>query len=128
MNIMKNLSALTKVKEFRLKLYPHNFDTVREFYEKFLGFTVTHEWNNAPDNRGVMFDVGGTILEIMVSRTRPKGITASIALEVSDVRKLWEEFMEYPKLIHALRDNDWGDSSFAIYDPEGTSVTFFTRK
>ena len=125
---MKNLSTLTQVKEFRLKLYPHDYDTVRAFYEQFLGFKVTLEWNNSPDNRGVMFDVGGTILEIMVSRSRPKGITASIALEVADVSKLWEEFKNYPKLIHALRDNDWGDTSFAIYDPEGTSITFFTRK
>jgi uncharacterized glyoxalase superfamily protein PhnB len=124
---MKNLSSLIKVTEFRLKLYPKNFDIIRDFYENFLEFKVIEEWNNGDLDIGVMFDVGGTVLELVSSKADEKVYAGYVSLEVSDVLKLWEQLKEYPKQAQDLQHNDWGDTSFSIYDPEGFWITFFTK-
>ena len=121
------MKDLTRVTEFRLKLYPNDFYVVREFYEKELGYSVTHEWDRVGD-KGVMFDVGGTILELL---TPPEGYQpvagADVSWEVPDVWKLFETMKDKPYILRGLKDNDWGDTSFYIQDPEGFRITFFTR-
>ena len=124
---MKKLSNLTSVSEVRIKLYPENFDETRDFYVTFLGFRTVTEWNNGDLDRGIMFDVGGTIFELIARKADVKGKGADVSLEVADVRKLWEELKTYPKIAHAIRDNSWGDTSFAILDPEGSKISFFTK-
>lgn len=124
---MKKLSNLTSVSEVRIKLYPENFEATRDFYGTFLGFKVVTEWNNSELDRGVMFDVGGTILELLARKADVKVKGADMSLEVADVRKLWEELKTYPKIAHAIRENSWGDTSFAILDPEGSKISFFTK-
>lgn len=117
-----------EVSEFRVKIYPKNFSVVRDFYENTLGFPIVEEWNNEPGNKGVMFDVGGTVLELL----SPKDVYHKIAgcdisLEVTDVYLLWEQMKNSQTIRHDLRHNDWGDTSFCIADPEGFEITFFTK-
>ncbi len=124
---MIDISNLTKVTEFRLKLYPKNFSTMRNFYERKLGFPIVHEWSDK--NKGVMFKVGDAILELLgghAEKGPSKG--ADISLKVPDVWKLWEKLKDYDKIIFKLRENAWGDVSFCITDPEGFQITFFTNK
>lgn len=116
------------VTEFRLKLYPQDFIASRDFYENFLGFPVIKEWDRGIEDRGIMFNVGGTVLELLTAHAREKISGADLSLEVPDVRRLWEEFKNLPNIAHALRDNSWGDISFSIFDTEGFRITFFTRK
>lgn len=116
------------VREFRVKLYPNDFDLVRTFYESELGFTVTNSWDRGENDKGVMFDVGGTTLELL----SPEGGYMPIAgcdfsLEVNDVTKLWEQMKDGDNVRHELRHNNWGDTSFCIADPEGFEITFFTK-
>ena len=95
--------------------------------EKFLGFSVVSEWNNPDLDKGVMFNVGGTILELLSREVDEKVRGADVSLEVADVRKLWEEMKDYPKIAHPIRVNSWGDTSFAVLDPEGSKISFFTK-
>lgn len=116
-----------QVKEFRLKLYPQDFYAVRAFYENELGHAIVNEWDRA-DSKGVMFDIGGTILEILTPEKSYIPIAgADISLEVDDVWALHETMASKPYMIRDLRDNPWGDTSFCIADPEGFEITFFTR-
>ena len=116
------------VTEFRLKLYPKDFLKVRAFYEKTLGFGVISEWDRGEYDRGVMFRVGPSILELLSPETAYQPIAGTgLSLEVADVRSLWLKLKDTVTVIFALRDNDWGDSSFCIADPEGFEVTFFTK-
>lgn len=120
------MNDLTAVSEFRLKLYPKDFYKVREFYEQELGFTVTNEWDR-PDGKGVMFDVGGTILELLSPEAEFVPIAgADVSWRVSDVWKLYESMKGKPYVVRELKDNDWGDTSYHIVDPEGFRITFFT--
>ncbi len=117
-----------EVSEFRLKLYPKDFAGMRAFYEDKLGFTVSNEWDRGPNNKGVMFLVGNTTLELL---SPPDGYEpiqgADVSWEVADVKSLWEELKDNTPIIHDLRYNSWGDTSFRIADPEGFHITFFTK-
>lgn len=119
---------LTKVSEFRLKLYPKNFELVRDFYAKILNFPIIKEWNEGKNNRGVMFNTGGATLELLSPENEHQPVTGcGLSLEVSDVRKLWKKFEKADNVVHPLRDNEWGDTSFGISDPEGLKISFFTK-
>jgi uncharacterized glyoxalase superfamily protein PhnB len=116
------------VNEFRLKLYPKDFALVRSFYEQRLQFPIINEWDRGDDDKGVMFDVGGTILELLSPEDGYKPITGcDLSLEVPDVAMLWEQMKSGSNILHPIRDNDWGDTSFRIADPEGFAISFFTR-
>ena len=116
------------VREFRVKLYPNNFDLVRAFYENKLGFAVTNSWNRGDTDKGVMFSVGNTTLELLSPENGYKQITGcDFSLEVDDVEKLWERMKDGDNICHELRHNTWGDTSCRISDPEGFEITFFTK-
>lgn len=116
------------VREFRVKLYPNNFDLVRNFYEDELGFVVTNHWDRGDKDRGVMFDVGGTTLELLSPEGSYKPITGcDFSLEVDDVKLLWEQLKDGNNIRHELRHNEWGDTSFRVADPEGFEISFFTK-
>lgn len=121
------MNDLTNVSEFRLKLYPKDFNKVRAFYEHELGYNVTHEWDR-PGSQGVMFDVGGTILELLTPQSHYQPIVGgNVSWEVKDVWKLHDAMKDKPYMTRGLKDNPWGDTSFHIQDPEGFSITFFTK-
>lgn len=116
------------VKEFRLKLYPRDFYKVRYFYENELGFTVTKEWDRGEQEKGVMFQVGNATLELLSPKDGFHEVTGiDVSWEVTNVHELWQNWKDEPNVVFALRDNDWGDTSFCISDPEGFKITFFTK-
>lgn len=114
--------------EFRLKLYPRDFPLVKSFYQDILLFPIIEEWDNGVSDQGVMFDTGPAIIELLSRDHQPTNISGcTLSLAVDDVHKLWEQFKDAPYIIHRLRDNSWGDTSFAIHDPDGFQITFFTK-
>ena len=122
------LSSIARVKEFRLKLYPDNFDKMRSFYADILGYPVINEWNHGKTERGVMFDTGGAILELLLPQDGHKPLQGvSVSWEVDDVVLLWEEIKNKVPVEFEPRHNTWGDTSFRITDPEGLKITFFTK-
>jgi catechol 2,3-dioxygenase-like lactoylglutathione lyase family enzyme len=117
-----------EVRQFRLKLYPKDFAQVRDFYENYLQFPVINEWDRGDDDKGVMFDVGGTILELLSPEDGYKPMAGSdLSLEVPNVGALWEQMKDGNCIVHPIRDNPWRDTSFCIADPEGFAITFFTK-
>lgn len=117
-----------KVHEFRLKIYPKDFDKVRTFYLDVMGFEITHEWNRSQDDRGTMFAVGETTLELLSPEDgQNTGTGFGLSLEVPNVKELWEAFKDKDYVTHDLRHNSWGDTSFQIRDPEGLKISLFTK-
>ena len=49
-----------------------------------------------------------------------------MSVRVRDVYKLYEKFSKKNISIGELVDNDWGDSSFEVLDPEGNRIAFFS--
>jgi len=126
--LTKKWNPLTKVGEFRFKIYPKDFELVRNFYETVLEYPVVKEWDSAKDDKGVLFDVGGTTIELLSPKDVYKPIGGcGLSLEVVDVWKLWKKFENADNIIFPIRDNAWGDTSFCVSDPEGFHITFFTK-
>ncbi len=122
----KKINESSKVKEFRLKLYPKNFYKVRAFYEDILGYPVIDEWDGV--DKGVKFDTGGATLELLTPEGDYLPVQgASVSWEVKDVMKLWEKIKDKVDIEFEPRHNSWGDTSFRITDPEGFKITFFTK-
>lgn len=118
----------TTVNDFRLKLYPNDFYKVRKFYEEELEFNVTNQWDRGELDKGTMFEVGNTTLELLSPKEGYKPVVgADVSWEVPNVKELWEQWQGKQNIVFALRDNAWGDSSFCIADPEGFRITFFTK-
>ena len=121
------MNSLTKVSEFRLKLYPKNYQVCLKFYRDILLFPIINEWDRADNDKGVMFDTGAGIIELLYEDS-PKIIAGcDISIEVKDVWKLFDKLRKHPKIMHPIRKNAWGDTSFCISDPAGFEITFFTR-
>lgn len=118
----------SEIQEFRLKLYPKDFTAARAFYENDVGFAVVGEWDRGDHDKGVMFTVGGAILELLSPEGQHKTIQGvDISLEVADITKLWHQWQGRPNVVFPLRDNSWGDSSFCIAGPEDFKITFFAK-
>lgn len=116
------------VSEFRLKIYPKDFNLTKSFYEDTLGFELEYSWDRE-GSKGAMFRVGDTILELLYPcESEINDYRSGISLMVDDVWSV-SAYLKSAKIKvkRGLRDNPWGDTSFAIYDPDGFSVTFFTK-
>jgi len=117
-----------RITEFRLKLYVKDMASNRHFYEDIIGFKIVNSWDNGPDDQGIMFDTGSGIIELIFAGNRHVPIQGcDVSLEVDDVHSLWEQLRIVGRIVHPLRDNAWGDTSFCLTDPEGFEVTFFTK-
>ncbi|MBP6084831.1 VOC family protein [Candidatus Gracilibacteria bacterium] len=123
---MPEESFLTKTSEFRLKLYPANFGLVKEFYRDVLQFPIVKQWDDGPDNKGVMFSTGVAIIELLSPDQYAPVQGCAVSLRVADVDQLWEKLKDVDFIEHPLRNNSWGDRSFCIKDPEGFKITFFS--
>jgi catechol 2,3-dioxygenase-like lactoylglutathione lyase family enzyme len=122
------LYPLTRAQEFRLKLYVQDFDKSKEFYQNLLGYPVVNEWDRGEHDKGVMFDTSAGIIEILTPEDGYIPLQGtSISLEVPDVKALWDAIKTEVVVVFEIRDNDWGDTSFAIKDPDGYKITFFTK-
>jgi len=122
--MMKMLNAT----EFRLMLYVKDFDGMRKFYEEILCFPVLKSWDRGPQDKGIMFDTGSGIIELLLPKEEWQPIQGcKVSLEVKDVRALWNELKNVTPVVFSLQDNPWGDTSFCITDPEGFHLTFFTK-
>lgn len=118
--------SLAKAAEFRLKLYPRNYQKSLSFYRDILSFSIRHQWDEA-NSKGVMFDSGSGIIELLDEGDQKQPSGCDLSLEVKDVWKLFEHLKKKSKVIFPIRNNPWGDTSFCIADPSGFQITFFTK-
>ena len=113
------------VSELRVMVDVDNLREVRHFYLNLLG--VTERTLDEPEENIAMFELGeGRVIEFFeeASKERPP---VELSLEVEDVATLWKKLEGAATVVFPLRHNIWGDTSFAIKDPAGCTLTFFTR-
>lgn len=101
---------------------------MKRFYEKVLCFPIVHSWDRSADDQGVMFDTGSGIIELLSASDQYLSVQGcDVSLRVEDVWSLWLQLQSQAPIIHPLRDNAWGDTSFCLADPEGFRLTFFSK-
>lgn len=114
----------TRVSEFRFILLVRDLQRQRTFYERVFGWPVVEDFGS-----GVMYDTGAARFELIEQEEEvdvPQG-ASRVAIEVRDVWTLFRRLRADVDIVFPLRDNAWGDTSFRIRDPEGFSLTLFTR-
>jgi catechol 2,3-dioxygenase-like lactoylglutathione lyase family enzyme len=116
---------MIKSSELRLMLYPKNFETTSKFYQNILGFPVLYKWNKN-NSKGIMFNTGSAVLEFLYPIKKKPTTGMRISLKVSNVKILWKKLKNKTEVVFPIRDNEWGDTSFSISDPDGNELIFFT--
>lgn len=122
---MKENSSNIRALEARLKKYvpTTKYDETYHFYSEVLKLPVKHEWNDGSDGRGVMFDCGSIIIELIENNSK-EALPISLSLLVKNVCNTWQELQSIT--VSSLQDRPWGDTDFSIRDPEGFTITFFS--
>jgi len=127
-DLAKNWKAYSK--EARVHIYVSNMKEMVRFYNQIMEFPVVRYWRYS-DGDGTMMDIGGNIIELFSKGRRnfsDKSFygNVSLSIKVKDVCKLYEKFQKKNIKLGDLIENEWGDSSFAIIDPEGNRLVFFS--
>jgi uncharacterized glyoxalase superfamily protein PhnB len=127
-DLAKNWRAYSK--EARLHVYVANMEEMVRFYNQIMEFPVVRYWRYS-DGDGTMVDIGGNIIELFSKGRRnfsDKSFygNVSLSIKVNDVCKLYEKFQKKNIQLGELTEHEWGDSSFAVIDPEGNRLVFFS--
>lgn len=100
------------------------------FYGELLGFPVAETWDD-PDGRGTLFQAtDGAVIELVEDSPhhpfeQPRGVT--VAIEVADVDGLHARVAAAGITpTEPIGDRPWGHRNFAIRDPNGLALVFFT--
>jgi len=106
----------------RILLRPADLGRSRRFYRDVLGLAVYREFGS-PGNPGVVFFLGGGLLEVSGSSAGPAGTTAGIWLQVRDVRAEHERLAAAGvRVLRAPVTEPWGLIEMWIEDPDGVRI------
>ncbi len=103
-----------------------SFDQCRAFYEKQLELHVEREWDRGPGDRGVVYELGPTHLELIEADHDPTGDDTYLYIPVEDVDATWESLSETARVVAPIASQPWGHRNFMIMDPAGVKLKFFT--
>jgi len=117
-------------KEARIHIYVSDMKEMVRFYNQILEFPVVRYWRYS-DGDGTMMDIGGNVIELFSKGRRNFSDRSfygnvSLSIKVDNVCKLYEKFCKKNIKLGELISHEWGDSSFAIVDPEGNRLVFFS--
>ena len=116
--------------EVRLCVHVAPYVACRKFYEDVLGFRVYKEWDRSSNDRGVVYDIDGTFLELLLSDTAHQTTfdgTFYLYIKVPDVRAHFEALKSKGLALAPPTAYPWGHTSFSVTDPAGMKLTFFTE-
>lgn len=117
-------------KEVRVHVYVSNMDEMVNFYNQILEFPVVRYWRYS-DGDGTMIDIGGNLIELFSKGSRNYSNKSfygnvSLSIKVKNVSKLHGSFRKKNIKISELVENEWGDASFSLIDPENNRLVFFS--
>jgi catechol 2,3-dioxygenase-like lactoylglutathione lyase family enzyme len=108
----------------RILLAPRDLERSLRFYEETLGLAVYREWGQGRE-RGVVFFLGGGLLEVSGSSVRPASGAVRLYLQVRDLHAVRERLAarrvpveEEPTV------RPWGLCEMVARDPDGLALVF----
>ena len=114
----------------RVLVGTNDYEGSSAFYEDVLGFPIAETWDD-PDGRGTLFKAtDGAVIELVEDSPHhpyepPRGVT--VAIEVPDVDALHGRVTAAGIIpTEALGNRPWGHRNFAIDDPSGLPLVFFS--
>jgi catechol 2,3-dioxygenase-like lactoylglutathione lyase family enzyme len=108
----------------RISVRPTDLERSLRFYQQTLGLAVYREWGSGP-TRGVVFFVGGGLLEVSGSATQPPGDAVRLILQVRDLRAAHRYLAARGVAIDQEPEvKPWGLFELSARDPDGLVLTF----
>jgi catechol 2,3-dioxygenase-like lactoylglutathione lyase family enzyme len=120
------------VAEFRVWTRSARFDDCVAFYGGVLGRPVHDEWDG-PGGRGVIFRLGGGLVEVeeVLGAPGPGGTApanVAISVETDDLAGVHDRLVRGGvAIVEPPTVQPWGHRNFAVRDPNGLRVVFFER-
>jgi catechol 2,3-dioxygenase-like lactoylglutathione lyase family enzyme len=108
----------------RILLRPSDLERSLRFYEQTLGLAVYREWGSG-SNRGVVFFLGGSFLEVSGSTVDRPSDAVRLFLQVRDLRAEWRRLTEWGVVIEQQPEvKPWGLFEMTARDPDGLALVF----
>ena len=106
----------------RVLLHPNDFERSLRFYSESLGLHIYREWGSG-SNRGVVFFLGGGVLELSGSSHTTANENVGLWLQVRDVDAVGDALKETREdVIELPTDKPWGLREMQIRDPDGLRI------
>lgn len=113
--------------ELRIVIFSTIFIESREFYENTLKLKVLKEWDHGEGHLGVVYELGSCELEILSSSENTVSDDFYIYIKVKNIDSLWQDLQSKVTVTEKLELKPWGHTNFAIKDPNGYKLKFFTE-
>ncbi|WKK67147.1 VOC family protein [Lutimonas zeaxanthinifaciens] len=125
--------------QFRFAYFTDKYQETYEFYLKWLGLDLAHDWDRNEHDKGAVFKAGGGLIEIML---RPEGDEyryqgldyrisqgAFMVIQVSDVDELFNKYQSKGiPFKQEIVSQPWGHRSFSVLEPNGLILFFFEEQ
>jgi len=103
----------------RVLLRPTDIDRSLRFYEQTIGLAIYREWGTGPA-RGVVFFLGGGLLEISGTSSEPPSPAISLVLQVRNVAATHQRLTKQSVAVDAEPERKpWGLIEMTVRDPDG---------
>jgi predicted enzyme related to lactoylglutathione lyase len=108
----------------RVLLRPTDLGRSLRFYEQAVGLAIYREWGSG-SSRGVVFFLGGGLLELSGGSARPASNAVSLVLQVRDVHSAREHLVHSGVTVQEeLELKPWGLLEMTVHDPDGLALIF----
>ena len=106
----------------RVLLRPTDLGRSLRFYEQTIGLAIYREWGTGPA-RGVVFFLGGGLLEISGASPEPPSPAISLVLQVRNVGATHLRLIEQGVVVDAEPEQKpWGLIEMTVRDPDGLAL------
>ena len=106
----------------RILLHPSDPERSRGFYRDMLGLAVHREFG-PPDDPGLVFFLGGGLLELSGRAAGPASGVTGLWLQVRDVRQEYDRLLAAGAMVvREPREEPWGLVEMWLEDPDGLPV------
>ena len=108
----------------RILLRPTDLDRSLRFYEQTVGLAIYREWGTGA-SRGVVFFLGGGLLEVSGRSPEPPSAAIELVLQVRDLGATRRRLAERGVVVEAEPElKPWGLLEMTVRDPDGLALIF----
>ncbi len=123
--------------EYRVAFFARDYEHTVGYYRDGLELPIMDSWDRGPDDQGTVFRAASGLIEVLKLPRRqepgtvwdyraPQGVW--VAVETDDMDACYRQVLKQGLPIKEhLTDQEWGNRSFRLADPEGIELFVFSK-